>query len=374
LKTVKGAPRNISTPIIGRIKKGDTSLSLGKDIILATPNVPRWTFGTLAVVTTQDTKKGNSLASVSVTEEDFHSLNEGDVIRINPNGSIEVMWESTSQQNAIFVTDFCNSACIMCPQKTSDKLKSYSELNKRILSLVQNGETVEHIGITGGEPTVCLDSLIEILSTCKSKFPKAAISLLTNGKSLSDFAVARRIVDANPNTTYCVPIYAPTDVDHDAIVGVPGSFQQTITGLYNLARFMRPVEIRIVLIKQNYQRLEALAEFIYRNMPFAIHIAIMGMETSGIAGDNLDSVWVDPKDYQQELQKGVAELHRRNMNVSIYNLPHCLLPKALWKFARSSISGWKKVYLSQCENCCVKEDCGGTFATSVRQSSYITPV
>lgn len=250
----------------------------------------------------------------------------------------------------------------------------HAPVNKRILSLVQETDKVEHVGITGGEPTICLDNVVEILQTCKDKFPNAAISLLTNGKLLADFDQAKKLADANQNVMYCIPLYAPTDFEHDYIVGCPGSFEQTILGIYNLARLKCPVEIRIVVIKQNYKRLADLAEFIYRNMSFMVHVAIMGMETAGVAKENLDSVWIDPKDYQEELSNCIVEMHRRALNVSIYNLPHCLLPKKLWGFARDSISGWKKTYLEQCVLCYVKECCAGTFATSVKQSNYIAPI
>lgn len=373
MKVIRGTAKNITTPLIGRIKKGNYSLGLKKDIILASGEIPSVTLGCVAVLTT---KQNNEMSRpyISVSEDDLLVLQDGDIVRLNPDGSIQILWEALSQQNAIFITDACNSACIMCPQTSSGIPNSYHRDNKRILSLVDDSDKVEHIGITGGEPTVCLDDLVDILGVCHARFPKACVSLLTNGKALSDFENAKRLSDANPNVTYCIPLYAPIDSEHDLIVGVRGSFEQTILGLYNLARLRRPVEIRIVVIKQNYQRLTDLAEFIYRNMPFVVHVAIMGMETSGVAKENLEKVWVDPNEYQQELKQCILAFTRRAMNVSIYNLPHCLIPKELWKFARDSISGWKKAYLPQCEGCRVKESCAGTFATSTRQSQFISPI
>lgn len=371
MKTVKGTPRNILAPIVGRITKRQSLLVVDKDVILVSREVPKIAFGYSALITTAESTAG--IPSVNLID-DLDCLCDGDVVQINVDGSIRILWEAESHQNAFFITDYCNSACIMCPQKANGESHSYNELNKKVLSLIRDADKVEHIGITGGEPTVCLDSIVDILRTCKSKFPKAAISLLTNGKLLADFEVAKRLADSNRNVMYCVPLYAPADVEHDLIVGSQGSFSQTLMGLYNLARLKCPVEIRIVIMKQNFGRLVDLAEFIYRNMPFVVHVAIMGMETSGVAKENLDNVWIEPKDYQHELRQCVLELHRRSMNISVYNLPYCLLPKELWRFARNSISGWKKAYLPVCENCDVKTDCAGTFATSVRQSSHIGPI
>jgi His-Xaa-Ser repeat-associated downstream radical SAM protein len=375
LKIVKGTPQNIVKPIIGRVKKGNRSLAFSKDIILTSSELPRFILGCGAVVTSSHTVNSYKVPSVfEVNEQALSSLDDGDIVQINQDGSIQVLWESNSHQNAFFITDYCNSACIMCPQKAVREQNSYAAVNKRILSLIQDPDKVEHIGITGGEPTICIDNVVNVLKICKDKFPGAAISLLTNGKLLADFDKAQKLASANHNVKYCIPLYAPTDFEHDYIVGSPGSFEQTILGIYNLARFKCPVEIRIVVIKQNYKRLTDLAEFIYQNMPFVVHVAIMGMETTGVAKENLGSIWIDPHDYQEELSNSIVEMHRRALNVSIYNLSYCLLPKALWRFARDSISGWKKAYLEQCTQCCVKDCCGGTFATSVRQSSYIAPL
>ena len=51
---------------------------------------------------------------------------------------------------------------------------------------------------------------------------------------------------------------------------------------------------------------------------------------------NRKAVWNDPTDYQAELTQAVLELRDWRMNVSIFNLPRCIPPEALWPFARKS--------------------------------------
>jgi hypothetical protein len=113
-----------------------------------------------------------------------------------------------------------------------------------------------------------------------------------------------------------------------------------------------------------YRRLPQFAEFIYHNFPFVIHVALMGMETTGLALKNLKELWIDPAEYISELRKAVKCLHRRNMDVSIYNLQLCILPRELWGFSRKSISDWKNTYLPECQYCEVRDRCCGFFATS----------
>ena len=157
-------------------------------------------------------------------------------------------------------------------------------------------------------------------------------------------------------------------------MGIPGSFQQTVRGLHNLALFRQRVEIRVVIFRNNYQRLPSMAEFIYRNFPFVVHVAFMGMECTGLAGTNLDQVWIDPTEYATGLKNAVLHLNRRATPVSIYNLPLCLIPHEVWKFSKNAISTWKNIYLDQCGSCKMRPNCGGFFSTSVKQSNRIIPI
>ena len=132
------------------------------------------------------------------------------------------------------------------------------------------------------------------------------------------------------------------------------------------------MEIRIVLHKQTIPRLTKLCNFIYRNFPFVKHVALMGLENMGYVKKNWNDLWIDPFDYKKELEEAVKILHYAGMDVSIYNLQLCILPKNLWSFARASISDYKNLYLDCCEKCNVKKYCAGLFSSSLkRHSSHI---
>jgi len=91
-----------------------------------------------------------------------------------------------------------------------------------------------------------------------------------------------------------VPVYADLDWLHDYVVQAKGAFDQTIIGLHNLARACVQVEVRVVMLRQTYRRLPRLAQFIYRYLTFASHVAFMGLEAIGYGKANLGSLWVDP--------------------------------------------------------------------------------
>jgi len=242
-----------------------------------------------------------------------------------------------------------------------------------MLKLV-NPRTVSHIGMTGGEPTLKPKSLSTLILFCKERFPTATLSLLTNGKRFEDLEFTRSLAEINhPGLVYCVSLYSDTDTEHDRIVGIHGSFRETVKGLHNLALFRQRVEIRTVMFRNNYKRLPSMAEFFFQNFPFAVHVAFMGLECTGLASTNLDQVWIDPTEYALELKAAVLHLNRRAIPVSIYNLPLCLIPQEVWRFSKNAISTWKNIYLDQCEECKMRANCGGLFGTSVRQSEHIIP-
>jgi His-Xaa-Ser system radical SAM maturase HxsC len=378
VKVLQGQPVNLAYPIIGRVSRNGGWLCLRKDTIYVSEQIRGNLCGYTGIVVEQSANevrfKSGKPSVFGLSSADLVFLQEGDVILLEPSGLVTVVWDADSPHNSIFVTDTCNCKCIICPQPGRDDQKDYLPFNLRILKLVK-ARSVSHIGITGGEPTLKPEGLRTILKFCRERFPSATISLLTNGKRFEDLEFTRSIAEIDhPGLVYCVSLYSDTDTEHDRIVGIPGSFRQTVKGLHNLALFRQPVEIRIVIFRNNYQRLPSMAEFIFRNFPFVVHVAFMGMECTGLASANLDQVWIDPNEYALDLKTAVLHLNRRGIPVSIYNLPLCLIPHEVWRFSKSSISTWKNIYLEQCKDCRMRANCGGFFSTSVKQSNRITPI
>jgi His-Xaa-Ser system radical SAM maturase HxsC len=303
-------------------------------------------------------------------------LTDGDVVLIQPrSGLIRTVYRPASLHNALLVTERCNSFCLMCSQPPIDRDDSnLVDVNLEIVRLIKPAPA--DLGITGGEPTLLGESLFKILGELKERAPATRVHMLTNGRRFArpDFTADFAAVD-HPHLTLGIPLYADTAGQHDYVVQTKGSFDQTIQGLYQLASYGQTIEIRVVLHALTVPRLIRLAEYIYRNLPFACHIALMGLEITGFTRPNLNKLWIDPYDYREELEKVVEYLAIRGMHVSIYNHPLCLLPRSLWRFARRSISDWKNIYLGPCAGCGVRQSCGGFFkSASFRHSSHVQSV
>jgi His-Xaa-Ser system radical SAM maturase HxsC len=194
--------------------------------------------------------------------------------------------------------------------------------------------------------------------------------MLSNGRLFAWPAFTRDFFEANhPRLVLGIPLYSDSSTSHDYIVQAKDAFDQTVLGLHQLARHNVPVEIRVVLHRLTIPRLARLAEYVYRNFPFVVHVALMGLEPTGYTPRNKEILWIDPVEYQEELEEAVEFLATRGMNVSIYNTQLCLLRPSLWKFARKSISDWKNVYLPECQACNVLEECGGLFQSAEKMHS-----
>lgn len=373
MKQFKGTAVNVVGEIVGLVTRNPWSLARGKKILVsgATSSL---TVGFAGIIVPEDKKGVSSIPQTKVPPSVMEQLTEGDVVVLDGDGTVSVIWDRKAPTNALLLTEACDCRCIMCPQPPKKHDPGLVEKVHRILDLVKV-ESGQALCLTGGEPTLLGDDFFAILKLLGKRHKKVPAMMLTNGKSFADFTFTKRFVSARPNDFLtCVSIHGDVDELHDRIVGVKGSFYRTAMGLQNLARFRERIEIRVVVNRLNAQRLEAIATFIQRNFPFIQHCAFMGMEVTGLARENCGDVWVEPYEYRAQLSRAVTILNRADMNVSIYNIPLCLVEPRSWNFARKSISGWKNDYLAVCSACAVKERCCGIFTTSgLHQSPHIRP-
>ncbi|MEC3888875.1 His-Xaa-Ser system radical SAM maturase HxsC [Xanthomonas campestris] len=289
----------------------------------------------------------------------------GDVIELNPlQSKVAIRYRRGDTGNVLFATERCNSYCLMCsqpPREVEDAWRVQHLLD--LIDLIDPNEP--SLAISGGEPTLLGDGLVQVTQKCADALPNTHIHILSNGR-LRDPALPAKFAGIHPNLSWGVPLYGDHHALHDYVVQSEGAFAQTLRGLYALEAAGQRVEIRVVLVKPSFERLAQLARYIWRNLPFVEHVALMGIEPIGFAKAHQQELWADPADYAKELAEAVETLAEGGIAVSLYNLPLCTLDRSLWPYAVQSISTWKNDYLPACNACSVRERCGGFF-------SWITP-
>jgi His-Xaa-Ser system radical SAM maturase HxsC len=372
--TTTGISRNFDTEIIGVIsteplpssKRSQRIRFVGANETVNDEDVS----GYRALVCHDELNLDLSVPSVHHLRESDH-LRDGDIVVLEPAiGHVRSLYRPYELHHHLFVTERCNSNCLMCsqPPKDRDDVQALTERNLELIGLI--APHPPYLTITGGEPTLLGDNLFELITQLKLSMPETELHILTNGRTFAWPEYARRFTEVgHPNISLGIPLYSDFAGAHDYVVQVKGAFDQTVAGLHQAARNGIRVEVRVVLHKLTIPRLTKLVEFIYRNLTFAEHIALMGLEYTGYTPRNIGELWIDPYDYQNELEEAVEYLSIRNMNVSIYNHQLCVLKPTLWSYARKSISDWKTLYLPECQTCDALPACGGLFQWAVRKHS-----
>lgn len=368
----KGIPNNIHTTHVSKVISVDKTSFGNERVITYINNDPLQQLILFKSGQKAESISENGLSRGVYNIEKVDHLQRGDIISITPNGMITTLFRIGSQHNNLFITERCNSNCLMCsqPPKNKDDLDYFLKINSSLVKMMPR--STQNLGITGGEPLLLGSNFIVLLKLISETLPDTEIHILSNGRAFAwkniPFAISQL---NNPKIIFGVPLYSDYYLDHDYIVQAKNAFNQTIIGLHNIARFNIRLEIRIVLHKLTYKRLLSLAKFIYHNLPFVEHVALMGLEFTGYTPFNEQLLWIEPSQYQDQLEEATLYLDAMNITVSIYNIPLCLLKKSLWKYSRKSISDWKKENLPECLQCAVFQDCGGIFATSKKQSNEI---
>ena len=376
---LKGKAINIKTEYLMKVEKINT-FQTNKDSSLVyfltnRDSIIKFSFESLYITNYKDPKIISNFENKHIiySVNGLYILKVGDVVLVNIKGEITILYQKNSNDNILFITQDCNCNCTMCPQPPNEEAKGFINLNIGLIKLLDR--KTRFLVLTGGEPTLYNEELIRIVRECKKNLPNTPLILLTNGVNFEDFNFTKELVSvSHPDITIAVSLQSDIDKIHNMMMGKE-VFYRVLKGIYNLARFKQKIEIRIVITKLNYQRLNNFAQFIYYNFPFVYHIALMGLEPIGNALKNIDKLWVDPDEYKDILKETVQILHQRDMFVSIYNHQLCTLPTPLWQFTEKSISKWKNVYLDLCEKCDYKNDCGGFFSSSRKMhSSFIHPL
>jgi His-Xaa-Ser system radical SAM maturase HxsC len=298
-----------------------------------------------------------------VLESGTDILEAWDVVAVTPGTSkVQVLYRRSDAHHTVFLTNRCNSYCLMCSQPPTVQDDSWLvDEATEVARHIEGSPPV--IGFTGGEPLLLGPRLREVLDVYLSSHPECHIEVLSNGRLFSDSDLASKILTSLPQrVTWMIPLYGHAAFLHDYVVQSPGAFEETLEGLFALHENSQPIQLRIVLIRPVLLQLEQLCTYISRNLPFVKEVALIGCESIGLALANRDETEVNMLDWHAELISGIRALVRSGLHPVLMNLPLCVLPESARRYAHRSISDWKRVFAEQCASCGEKEDCCGLFA------------
>lgn len=283
------------------------------------------------------------------------------------------MTEEKAESSAlVYVTNQCNSNCIMCPDSVKLRTRPNEVTRENLLEQISEiNPEAEHVDITGGEPTLLKEQLPELIEAVFRQATDAEVLMLSNGRSFAAGGYTERFsAFAHRRLKIEIPIHGDCAELHDRIAGCQESFVQTRAGIHHLLEAGVEVGIRIVVSRLNYSRLNELIRFISREFPEIKYVNLMGMEVLGNAWKNREQVWIEFDEVKDSLQQAVEQCFACGIIPSLYNYPLCLFDRKYWYCYRNSISDYKIRYFEECEKCTEKSRCGGFFASTYRYTRY----
>lgn len=302
--------------------------------------------------------------------EKIKNCDNYDVFTISDAGQVYLYYNNESSDNVILVTNKCNSNCIMCPTPESVR-KTENETNIDVIlqAIKHMPDDAEHITITGGEPFLAGEDIFKIFSALKYKMYRTRFLLLTNGRALSYKPFFEKFKETVPNNTLVgIPLHGYDAETHDYITQSKGGFWQTFYGIKNLFSYNQSVEIRMVVSKLNYKYIDKISDLIIEEFPSVETVKIMGLEMTGNAYKNRENVWLSYPEAFQYSKNAINKLINRGIDVQLYNFPLCAVDKEYHKICARSITDYKVRYGSVCNECVLKDACGGVFAGTLKLS------
>lgn len=330
----------------------------------------------IAVIIGHDLQNTAAFSKLIRLGNEFDHLGAGDIIGVRSKTlSVRVLFRQESRHNWFLVTERCNHYCLMCSQPPKDIDDSWI-LDEIAVAIPLVSPSTISLGFTGGEPFLYGERFMDLVGRVRDQLPTTAVHVLTNGRAFAKPSTSSYWAGLkHPDLSVGIPVYSAVDSIHDYIVQARGAFDETVLGIMRLKDRGQRVEVRLVLHALTTPRLEKTCEWIARNLPFVDHVALMGLENTGFAIANHELLWIDPIDYKESLRVATETLASIGVNVSIYNLPHCVLSEPIRKYAIRSISDWKNAFPPVCEGCAVKDRCAGFFSSGrTKLSRGIAPV
>lgn len=282
----------------------------------------------------------------------------------------------------IHVTEVCNNRCGFCTTGwvNAEDGARLSDVPREVIRAqlaAAYAEGARRALFQGGEPTVRRD-LGDLLADAHA-IGYLATTIFTNARMAASRAGARWLVGMNV-TWFQVSIQGGTAEAHDASVGAPGAFEQTIAGARRLIALGQRVKINAVLTRHLLDTLGPFAEQMSALGPE--EVGLDTVKPSGAFGDGRASyAELVPAlgAYGPAIRDAVLAMDAAGLVARLTSFPPCLVRGAehlVSEEAGSTLThqtsgvsvnklAWKRamqVKAPRCGECAYDATCGGVYA------------
>jgi len=283
----------------------------------------------------------------------------GDVLLVDPaRGIVERLFRANSAHNTLLVTERCDQLCQMCSQPPK---KTHDDRFELLLeaSLLAPPDAV--IGITGGEPTLYKEQLLDLVERTLADRPDVSFHILSNGQHVEDEDVARLRSPLFDRVLWGIPLYSAEPSWHDRIVAKDGAFDRLHDSFERLLRAGARIELRTVVLATNAPQLPDLARHIVHRLSHIESWSVMQLESIGYARNRWKELLFDHASDFAPIAASLNFASLYGLRAFLFNFPLCTVPSAYRPFAVRSISDWKQKYVAPCLRCTARPACSGFF-------------
>lgn len=290
----------------------------------------------------------------------------------------------------------CNNNCIFCADGEKKNLP-LPKLKEIFETLKKWRQKTDSLVFCGSDPTLNPYFLDTIKKAKELNYSE--IRLITNGRLLSYFDFAKKIVESGV-TEICISFHGSCPKIQDAQTRVPGSFKQTLKACRNLS-ILKPAYKFKWSINYTFNKLNAPDLYNF----FKLIISFDGLDTlnisavtpSGRALEYFDIVMPNYADLGKIFQKTIKKLQKNSVfkkrlesgfDFRITGIPFCVM-----KGYENYIGDYKDLYLLKnpldkkintfykelkheqvmgphCKNCCYYKTCSGIWKKYIKRRGW----
>ncbi len=228
----------------------------------------------------------------------------------------------------IALTYGCQNRCRFCyassPCRERERQPMSTEQVKRVMERIFEQAHVPSLSFTGGEPTLRPD-LPELIR--HGKRIGFRVNLITNGRRLADQRFAATLAEAGLDSAQ-VSLEAADSAVHDAVVGCPGAFAETVAGVEQVRRLGLHVHTNATLCRANLDHAADLIRFVAHELKLRTLSMNMVIRTgTALASRDVDISYTD---VGARLPQLVEVARREEVRFVWYSpIPYCIFNPAL---------------------------------------------
>jgi molybdenum cofactor biosynthesis enzyme MoaA len=247
----------------------------------------------------------------------------------------------------------CNQKCRFC--MVEDEIQDADDIDfqlaaERILAQ-PDGTRIEFFG---GEPTI-YPHFLSLLRLARSRGLYCTIA--SNGRAFNSQAFTRSVTELGPDSIYIrTSLYGDTPELHDFYTRSSGSYRQTIRGIRNLAREGVRLQVNVVILARNVDRLSPMTEFVSAlGVPRIKFGSLVGPAAASSHAVSVSRV-------RAALMEAIDLAERRRLVVTVEKTPVCVTGARLDLVSTERlIGGWTRFHddEGECLGCLVRRWCDG---------------